>query len=49
MKIDLLSDKPVVYRPYRLSIAQRNKVKEMTDELLEAEIIRESPSQVQLF
>lgn len=44
MKIELSSDKPVVYKPYRLSISERSKVKQITDELLEAGIIRESRS-----
>lgn len=45
MKIELKSDKPVVYAPYRLSITEREKVKGMITELLDAKIIRESQSE----
>jgi hypothetical protein len=44
MKIELSSDRPVVYRPYRLSHHEREKVRMMIDEMLQAGIIRESVS-----
>lgn len=44
MKIDLLDDKPVVYRPYRLSFSERGQVREIVNELLENDIICESNS-----
>lgn len=44
MKIDCLSDKPVVYAPYRLSFSERDSVKKMIAELLNSQIIRESRS-----
>lgn len=44
MKIDLFDDKPVVYRPYRLSHAERGQVCEVVDELLKNDIIQESYS-----
>lgn len=44
MKIELNSDRPVVYRPYRLSHHEREKVRTMVDDMLEAGIIRESVS-----
>ncbi|CAG9133253.1 unnamed protein product [Plutella xylostella] len=44
MNIELNSQRPVVYRPYRLSYHEREKVREMIDEMLEAGIIRESTS-----
>ncbi|CAH2109089.1 unnamed protein product [Euphydryas editha] len=44
MNIELSSQRPVVYRPYRLSSHEREKVREMIDEMLEAGIIRESTS-----
>ncbi|CAG9138002.1 unnamed protein product [Plutella xylostella] len=45
MNIDLSSNKPVVYRPYRLSHKEREKVREMVDEMIEADVIRESVSE----
>lgn len=45
MNIELNSKKPVVYRPYRLAHTEREKVREMIDEMLEANIIRESASE----
>lgn len=44
MKIDLIDNKPIVYRPYRLSHSEREKVRETVDELLQNKIIRESTS-----
>lgn len=44
MSIELTSSVPVVYRPYRLSYQEREKVRGMIDEMLEAGIIRESVS-----
>ncbi|CAH2103297.1 unnamed protein product [Euphydryas editha] len=44
MNIELSSQRPVVYRPYRLSYHEREKVREMIDEMLKAGIIRESTS-----
>lgn len=45
MTIKLADDRPVVYRPYRLSYNERQNVREMIDEMLTAGIIRESNSQ----
>lgn len=45
MKIEVNSQRPVVYRPYRLSYHEREKVRAMVDEMLQAEIIRESISE----
>lgn len=45
MTIDLNSDKPVVYRPYRLSHKEREQVRDMVDEMINADIIRESVSE----
>lgn len=42
MQIECLTDKPIIYRPYRLSFEERKQVKEMINELLENNIIRES-------
>lgn len=44
MNIELNSDRSVVYRPYRLSHHEREKVRGMIKDMLEAEIIRESSS-----
>lgn len=44
MKIECLTDKPIVYLPYRLSLAKRNVVKTIITELLENNVIRESGS-----
>lgn len=44
MKIELNSQRPVVYRPYRLSHHEREKVRAMVDDMLQAGIIRESVS-----
>ncbi|KAJ2949128.1 hypothetical protein O0L34_g6069 [Tuta absoluta] len=44
MKIDLVDNKPIVYRPYRLSFFEREQVRETIDELLRNDIIQESTS-----
>ncbi|XP_063634795.1 uncharacterized protein LOC134805417 [Cydia splendana] len=44
MSIELNSQRPVVYRPYRLSHHEREKVRSMVGEMLEAGIVRESVS-----
>lgn len=44
MRIKLHDTTPVTYRPYRLSISEREKLNRIISELLENEIIRESDS-----
>lgn len=44
MTIDLTDSEPVVYRPYRLSYTERQQVKDMVQEMLDSNIIRESSS-----
>lgn len=44
MKIELTDDRPVVYRPYRLSYSEREQVRNIINELLENDIIQESDS-----
>ncbi|XP_069364889.1 uncharacterized protein [Maniola hyperantus] len=44
MKIDLADDKPIFYRPYRLSYHEREQVRATIDELLQNDIIQESKS-----
>lgn len=44
MVIKLKDSEPVVYRPYRMSYAERAQVRDMVQEMLEAEIVRESSS-----
>ncbi|KAG6464992.1 hypothetical protein O3G_MSEX014865 [Manduca sexta] len=44
MEIDLNDSKPVVYRPYRLSFPEREQVRSMVKEMMEAGIICESSS-----
>lgn len=44
MNIELTDTQPVVYRPYRLSHSERAEVRDMTKELLECGVIRESSS-----
>lgn len=45
MEIKLVENKPFSYRPYRMSSAQQNIVKEIVDDLLINNIIRESDSE----
>lgn len=45
MKITLTSNKPIQYRPYRHSVAERSTMREMVDELLHHNIIRDSNSE----
>lgn len=44
MEIELTDHTPVVYRPYRLSHSEREKVRTMVQELLDNDIIEESKS-----
>lgn len=44
LKISLLDDRPVVYRPYRLSFVEREQVREIVQDLLQNDIIQESHS-----
>lgn len=44
MKIELHDSRPVVYRPYRLAYNERGIVRNMVNELLDADIIQESVS-----
>ncbi|KAG6462773.1 hypothetical protein O3G_MSEX013458 [Manduca sexta] len=44
MEIELTDDRPVVYRPYRLSYPERELVRCMVKEMLDADIICESNS-----
>lgn len=44
MKIDLSDNEPVVYRPYRLAIKEKEVVREIVTELLENNIVRHSTS-----
>ncbi|CAH2088533.1 unnamed protein product [Euphydryas editha] len=44
MSIDLHSSEPVVYRPYRLAMKEKEVVREMMNELLENDIVRPSVS-----
>ncbi|KAL0902831.1 hypothetical protein ABMA27_000613 [Loxostege sticticalis] len=44
MSITLKDSTPVVYRPYRLAYSERNKVKEMVQDMLDSGIIEESES-----
>lgn len=44
MEIELMDNKPIVYRPYRLSHAERETVRKTVDELLQLDIIQESKS-----
>lgn len=44
MTIELTDSTPVVYRPYRLSYTERQRVKEMVQDMRDSDIIRESSS-----
>lgn len=44
MSIHLNDNKPVTYRPYRLSLHEREKVRDMVNDMLNAGIVRESQS-----
>lgn len=45
MTIEVNSNRPIVYRPYRLSYKEREQVRDMVNNLLDAGIIRESVSE----
>lgn len=45
MKICLTAEKPVCYRPYRLSFHEQEKVREMITDLKNADVIEYSVSQ----
>jgi len=45
MKLVLKDDKPIVYRPYRLSYYERERVRNMVDELKNANIVEDSNSE----
>lgn len=45
MTIDLNDDRPIVYRPYRLSFAEREQVRTVIEDLLQNDIIQESDSE----
>lgn len=44
MTIKLNDDEPVVYRPYRLAVKEKEVVREMVEELLQNDIVRPSTS-----
>nr|CAI5822196.1 unnamed protein product [Callosobruchus analis] len=44
MVIELKDSQPIVYRPYRLSHAERSLVNEMVQEMIDGGIVRESSS-----
>lgn len=44
MKIELNTEKPICYRPYRLSVAEKEIVREKVDDMLKNNIIQESTS-----
>lgn len=46
MEIKLTDEKPIVYRPYRLSFPERKKVRKMMQEMIDANIVTESNSSV---
>lgn len=45
MRIEVNNTRPVIYRPYRLSQKEREQVRDMVGEMLEAGIVRESSSE----
>lgn len=45
LKIKLNSEKPVCFRPYRLSMKEREVVRDKVGKLLEAGVVRESESE----
>lgn len=45
MKIELNTEKPVCYRPYRLSLAEKEIVRDKIDDLVHNKIIQESSSE----
>lgn len=45
MTIEINSKRPIVYRPYRLSHKEREQVRTMVSEMIEADVIRESTSE----
>ncbi|KAL4113911.1 hypothetical protein QTP88_017465 [Uroleucon formosanum] len=44
MKLTLKDERPVVYRPYRISYKEREQVRDIIDELKEADIVEDSES-----
>lgn len=44
MEIKCITDRPVVYNPYRMAIPEKVILREIIDELLDNDIIRESDS-----
>lgn len=44
MKLNLKDEQPVVYRPYRLSFHERQKVRELIEGLKGADIVEDSSS-----
>lgn len=44
MHIELEDNRPVMYRPYRTSMNEREKVREIVDELIQNDIVQESQS-----
>lgn len=45
IEINLTSDKPICYRPYRLSYHEKEQVKDLIKDLKEADVIEDSTSQ----
>lgn len=45
MKLVLKDARPIVYRPYRLSYYERERVRDMVEEMKEADIVEESDSE----
>lgn len=45
MKLVLKDDRPIVYRPYRLSHYERERVRDMVEEMKKADIVEESDSE----